>query len=165
MIERSRNLSIDNICVNFRLIIDPQLLEQLLQSYVSVWYSEFSSDEAFVQQFRTSIATAVGNVAQRLFRVDVAAVIFEHLVPVAIQHAKDWRVLEEKANIHGGKPIDYARDYLGPRIHPAAYSREAELNYLRGLVTTLMPHLLPTTHFSVNNKVGLRFFSHRRCLN
>ncbi|XP_048505459.1 sorting nexin-14-like isoform X2 [Athalia rosae] len=85
-----------------------------------------------------------------------AAVIFDHLVPIALQHAQDWRVLVNRARDQGGRPTDYAADYLGSRIHPAAYSREAELNYLRGLVTTLMPHLLPNTHFSINNKIILR---------
>lgn len=132
-------------------------MEQLLRTYVCAWYSDFSSDEAFIQQFRTVIATAAGNLAQRLFRLDVAAVIFEHLVPIAVQHARDWQALVEYAEKHGGSPADYVDDYLGPRIHPAAYSRDAELNYLRGLVSTLMPYLLPSTHFSVNNKVIVYF--------
>lgn len=151
----SRNYVRVNVPKDFDEALE-NLLEQLLQTYICAWYSEFSSDEAFVQQFRSAIAAAAGNIAQRLFRLDVAAVIFDHLVPIALQHAQDWRVLVNRAQNQGGNPVDYAADYLGPRIHPAAYSRDAELNYLRGLVTTLMPHLLPTTHFSVNNKIILR---------
>lgn len=50
-------------------------------------------------------------------------------------------------------PQDYVESYLSSKIHPAAYSREAELNYLRGLTTALLPHLLPTIHVSTNNQV------------
>ncbi|XP_046611100.1 sorting nexin-14-like isoform X1 [Neodiprion virginianus] len=151
----SRNLARINVPKDFDDALE-NLLEQLLQTYICTWYLEFSSDEAFVQQFRTCIATAAGNIAQRLFRVDTAAVIFDHLVPIALQHAQDWKVLVNRAKAEGGNPADYVADFLGPRIHPAAYSREAELNYLRGLVTTLMPLLLPTTHLSINNKIILR---------
>lgn len=46
-------------------------------------------------------------------------------------------------------------DHFGCEIHPASYSRKAELNYLRGIVTAIIPHLLPAIHVSINNKVSL----------
>ncbi|KAK0097139.1 hypothetical protein PV326_003144 [Microctonus aethiopoides] len=132
------------------------LLEKILQTYVCTWYSNFSSDEAFVQQLRLIIATAVRNIIGRLLRVNMSEVIFNNLIPIALEHAQDWQVLFEHAQKKSGKPEDYALDYLGHKIHPAAYSREAEMNYIKGLVTGLLPHLLPSTYMSTNNKVILR---------
>ncbi|XP_012271513.1 sorting nexin-14 isoform X2 [Orussus abietinus] len=132
------------------------LLEQLLQTYVCAWYSNFSSDDAFVQQLKIAIATATRNIADRLLRANVPAIIFNNLIPIALHHAQDWRILSRRAKEQGGNPEDYVTDYLGPKVHPAAYSRSAELNYLRGLIMALMPHLLPATHISTNNRVILR---------
>lgn len=47
-------------------------------------------------------------------------------------------------------------DHFGRQIHPASYSRKAELNYLRGIVTAIIPYLLPAIHVSTNNKVSLK---------
>ncbi|XP_015608100.1 sorting nexin-14 isoform X2 [Cephus cinctus] len=133
-----------------------ELLEQLLQTYVCTWYSDLSSDETFLQQLKITIATAARNIAGRLFSVNLAGIIFNNLIPVALHHAQDWKALIKRSKSQGGSPQDYVGDYLGSKVHPAAYSREEELNYLRGLVTALMPHLLPTTHISTNNRVILR---------
>ena len=39
-------------------------------------------------------------------------------------------------------------DYLGPRIHPAAFSRFNEVNYVQSTVASLVPHLLPQRYQS-----------------
>lgn len=62
-------------------------------------------------------------------------------------------MLNKKSKSEVKMPQDYIGSYLGSKIHPAAYSRKAELNYLRGLVTALLPYLLPAIHVSTNNKV------------
>ncbi|KAL7288116.1 sorting nexin-14-like isoform X2 [Trichogramma pretiosum] len=132
------------------------LLEEILQTYVCTWYSSLSSNEAFVQQLRLAITTAATNITGRLYKADLSQIIFNNLIPLALHHAKDWQELTKKVKDLGGTPNDHIADFLGSRIHPAAYSREAELNYLRGLVATLLPHLLPATHVSINNQVILR---------
>ncbi|EFN87552.1 sorting nexin-14 [Harpegnathos saltator] len=133
-----------------------QLLEEILQIYVCTWYSDFSTNEAFIQQLRLAITTAAKNIADRLLRADTATIIFHDLIPLAIQHARDWNMLNKKSKSEVRMPQDYIGSYLGSKIHPAAYSRKAELNYLRGLVTALLPHLLPAIHISTNNKIILR---------
>ncbi|KAL6264772.1 hypothetical protein P5V15_004870 [Pogonomyrmex californicus] len=133
-----------------------QLLEEVLQIYVCTWYSDFSANEAFIQQLRLAITTVAKNIAIRLLRADTAAIAFDGLIPLAIQHARDWNVLLKMSKSDIKTPQDYIGSYLSSKIHPAAYSREAELNYLRGLVTALLPHLLPAIHVSTNNKVILR---------
>ncbi|XP_076756445.1 sorting nexin-14 [Xylocopa sonorina] len=135
-----------------------QLLEDLLQKYVCAWYTDFSTDEAFVQQLRMATATATKNIAVRLLRTDVSNVVFYHLIPLLLQHAQDWKMLRAKlkdttdTTYFGNQLVDY----FGQEIHPASYSRKAELNYLRGVVTAIIPHLLPAIHVSTNNKVMLR---------
>lgn len=124
---------------------------------MSTWYSDFSSNDAFVQQLRLTTAIAVRNLAGRLLRADISEVIFNNLIPVALQHAQEYQILFEHAQKKGGRVEDYVLDYLGDKIHPAAYSREAEVSYLRGLVTGLLPHLLPSTYISINNKVIIKF--------
>lgn len=133
-----------------------QLLEEVLQIYVRSWYSDFSTNEAFIQQLRLAITTAAKNIAIRLLRADTAGITFTDLIPLAIQHAQDWNTFLKKSRMDVKMPQDYIGSYLNSKIHPAAYSREAELNYLRGLVTALLPHLLPAIHVSTNNKVILR---------
>lgn len=131
-----------------------QLLEKLLQTYVCNWYSNFSANASFVHQIRLAIGTAIRNISGKLLRADTSEIIFTNLIPLALQHARDWRALAKRAESHGGKPEDYVADYLAHRVHPAAFSRESELNYLRGVVTALLPHLLPSTYISTNNRVG-----------
>ncbi|XP_011865725.1 PREDICTED: sorting nexin-14-like [Vollenhovia emeryi] len=133
-----------------------QLLEEVLQIYVCTWYSDFSANEAFVQQLRLAITTAAKNIAVRLLRADTATIAFDGLIPLAIQHAQDWSALVKMSKHDVKTPQDYVESCLSSKIHPAAYSREAELDYLRGLVTALLPHLLPAIHVSTNNKVMLR---------
>ncbi|OXU20981.1 hypothetical protein TSAR_003479 [Trichomalopsis sarcophagae] len=133
-----------------------RLLEEILQTYVCTWYSDLSSNEAFVQQLRLAIATAATNITGRLYKADLSHIIFNHLIPIAVHHARDWQELKKRAKDLGGTPTDHIADFLGSKIHPAAYSREAELNYLRGLVGALLPHLLPAIHVSTNNQVILR---------
>ncbi|KYN30488.1 Sorting nexin-14, partial [Trachymyrmex septentrionalis] len=133
-----------------------QLLEELLQMYVCTWYSDISTNEAFIQQLRLAITTAAKNITIRLLRADTATLAFDGLIPLAIQHAQDWKALLKMPISEVEMPQDYIGSCLSSKIHPAAYSREAELNYLRGLVTALLPHLLPAIHVSTNNKVILR---------
>lgn len=129
-----------------------------MQIYVRTWYSDFSANEAFIQQLRLAITTVAKNIAVRLLRTDAATIAFDGLIPLAIQHAQDWNALLRMSKSADKTPQDYIGSCLSSKIHPAAYSREAELNYLRGLVTALLPHLLPAIHISTNNKVILCFF-------
>ncbi|XP_003705519.2 sorting nexin-14 isoform X1 [Megachile rotundata] len=135
-----------------------QLLEDLLQKYVCAWYSDFSADEAFIQQLRLATATATKNIAVRLLRTDIVNVILCRLVPLILQHAQDWKNLKAKMEDTSDTSNfgDCLINYFGREIHPASYTRKAELNYLRGIVTALIPHLLPAIHVSTNNKVILR---------
>jgi hypothetical protein len=134
-----------------------QLLEEILQIYVCTWYSDFSANEAFIQQLRLAITTAAKNIAIRLLRADIGKIIFCDLIPLAIQHAQDWNTLFKKSQSEVKISQDFIGSYLSSKIHPAAYTRKAELNYLRGLATALVPHLLPAIHVSTNNKVILLF--------
>lgn len=135
-----------------------QLLENLLEKYVCAWYSDISTNEAFVQQLRLATVTATKDIAVRLLRTDVPNVIFCHLIPLILQHAQDWKTFSAKmrdisdTSCFGNQLIDH----FGRQIHPASYSRKAELNYLRGVVTAIIPYLLPAIHVSTNNKVILR---------
>ncbi|XP_043256850.1 sorting nexin-14-like [Colletes gigas] len=135
-----------------------QLLEDLLQKYICAWYSSFSTNKAFVQQLRVATTTATKNLVVRLLRTDVANIVLCRLVPLILQNAEDWKTL--RTRIQDTSDASHFRKhvigYLGNEIHPAAYSREAELNYLKGLVTAVVPHLLPAIHVSTNNKVLLR---------
>lgn len=128
----------------------------MLETYVCTWYSSLSSNRAFVQELRFAIATATRNITARLFCADISQIIFNNLIPVALQHAEDWQELSKRAKMFGANPQDYVADYLGSKVHVASYSREAELNYLRGIATALTPLVLPTTNISTNNRVCSR---------
>ncbi|XP_043278854.1 sorting nexin-14-like isoform X2 [Venturia canescens] len=132
-----------------------KLLEKLLQTYVCTWYTSFSANPSFVHQIRLAIGTAVRDITGRLFRSDTSEIIFSNLIPIALQHARDWKALVKFSETKSGKPEDWVAEFMGQKIHPAAYSRDSELNYLRGIVTALLPQLL-STYISTNNKVLLR---------
>lgn len=117
-----------------------------------------------MQQLRSATATASKNIAVRLLRTDVTNVVFNRLIPLILQHAQDWKTLHakiENASVTSDFR-DHIIDYFGHEIHPAAYSRKAELNYLRGVVTAIVPYLLPATHVSTNNKVNYNQFGFNR---
>jgi sorting nexin-14 len=128
-------------------------LEEILQIYVCTWYSDLSADGAFIQQLRLAITTAAKNITVRLFHADVPIIMFCDLIPLTIQHAQNWNIFLKNSRMKDTMSQDYLKNYLYCKIHPAAYSRQAELNYLRGLATALLPYLLPAIHVSRNNKV------------
>ncbi|KAF7990048.1 hypothetical protein HCN44_008722 [Aphidius gifuensis] len=132
------------------------LLEKLLDTYVCTWYSYISTEKIFVHHLKQIIATTIIKIITRLLSVDISKIIFNNLIPVALEHAKDWKLMVEKSKLKGGKPEDYVIDCIGNKIHPAAYSRQSEIDYLRKLVTALLPFVLSSTYISTNNKVILR---------
>lgn len=128
--------------------IESQLLEGLLQTYVCTWYSNLSTNEAFIHQLRFAITTAARNITSRLLHANIPVIIFDDLIPLILHHVQDWKSLKDSQITQ-----DNIKQHLSNKIHPAACSRQSEISYLKGLMNTLMPHILPTIHLSTNNKV------------
>ena len=54
---------------------------------ICAWYSDLSSNEAFIQQLRLAITSAATNITNRLYKTDISDVIFNRLIPIGIRHA------------------------------------------------------------------------------
>lgn len=103
------------------------LLNKTLDEFVRSWYKDISDDENFVQEIRECIRYAASVVLSRGLKVDVAEVLTRKSVETAVKH------ITLCSEMMQGHQFD---------IHPAVKSREAELRYLRCLVTKLSPFIL-----------------------
>ncbi|XP_049774784.1 sorting nexin-14-like isoform X1 [Schistocerca cancellata] len=139
-----------------------EFLDRTLQEFVYAWYKELSTDESFIQELKHAIRYSSSVLLRRILQVDVARVILYKLLPVGLRHLDDFL---GSIRLAGGtqatsgilEDLDRAvleraaLRYLGPRLHPAVHSREAELMYLRQLTCLLLPQLVQQQQLNCRN--------------
>ena len=129
-------------------------LDKVLEHYVYFWYREISYDEDFVQELRLVLRHAIAILGRRLCKVDLTDLIVKRVIPIALCHVDaliqaDSFVKSSKNTRQINMDLRQAyRDYLGPRVHPAAMSRVKEHDYVQGIVSSLVPFLLPPRYQS-----------------
>ncbi|XP_063236943.1 sorting nexin-14-like [Bacillus rossius redtenbacheri] len=126
-------------------------LNKVLSEFVYFWYRNLSADEDFVQELRQGLRHAASVLLHRGLQVDLARLITGRLVPAGLGHLDDYLGALRLAARHGAPLEEAAARQLGARLHPAARSREAELAYLRHLVSLLLPRLLPPGQLACGN--------------
>lgn len=112
------------------------LLNKTLDEFVTSWFKEFSVDDSFVQEIRESVRYAASVLLSRGLKVDIADVLTRVSLDTAVKHVT---MCSEMIQGH----------QFG--VHPAVKSREAELEYLRCLVTKLLPFLLQHSQLHCRN--------------
>nr|CAD7454246.1 unnamed protein product [Timema tahoe] len=83
--------------------------------------------------------------------VDLADLITSKLIPAGLGHMDDY-LGSLRLAARQKLTLDRATvQFLGSRLHPAVKNRERELNYLRQLVSMLLPQLLPPSQLACSN--------------
>ena len=133
------------------------LLDSILRDYVTSWYSKISPSSNFVNEIERAIRTALINISDRLFVVDIVEVAVSRVVPLITAHLKDFYEAERTVrgknlnrNITESDELDIAiaGKYRDGKLHSAASLAYSDLKlvqqeYLRSTVVRLLPEVLP----------------------
>ncbi|KAM0794624.1 PXA domain-containing protein [Usnea florida] len=133
------------------------LLERILRDYVTSWYSKISPSPNFVNEIERAMRTALINISNRLFGIDVVEVAVSRIVPLVTAHLKEFyeaeRIVRGKnlnRNITESDELDIAiaGKYRDGKLHPAASLAYSDLKlvqqeYLRRIIARLLPEVLP----------------------
>ena len=133
------------------------LLERILRDYVTSWYSKISPSPNFVNEIERAMRTALINITNRLFGIDVVEVAVSRIVPLVTAHLKEFyeaeRIVRGKnlnRNVTESDELDIAiaGKYRDGKLHPAASLAYSDLKlvqqeYLRRIIARLLPEVLP----------------------
>lgn len=133
------------------------LLDSILRDYVTSWYSKISPSSNFVNEIERAIRTALINISDRLFAVDIVEVVVSRIVPLVTAHLKDFYEAERSVrgknlnrNVTESEELDIAiaGKYRDGKLHPAASLAYSDLKlvqqeHLRTIVVRLLPEVLP----------------------
>ncbi len=133
------------------------LLDWILRDYVSSWYCKISPNSNFVNEIERAIRTALINIRDRIFDVDVVEVAVSRVVPLVTAHLEDFYEAERAVrgknlnrNVTESVELDLAiaGKYRDGKLHPASSLVYADLKlvqqeYLRRIIVRLLPDVLP----------------------
>ena len=133
------------------------LLDWLLRDYVTSWYGKISLNSNFVNEIERAMRTALINIGDRIFAVDIVEVAVSKIVPLVTAHLKDFYEAERTVrgknlnrNITESDELDIAiaGKYRDGKLHPAASLAYSDLKlvqqeYLRRIIVRLLPDVLP----------------------
>ncbi|XP_061182737.1 sorting nexin-14-like isoform X2 [Saccostrea echinata] len=114
----------------------------VLKEFLYTWYRDLSTDEGFPDELKTSIRFLASVLLRRLKKVDIPKLVSEKLIKAALQHLHVYLEARKHAPL-GGDLQQLTLEQLGPNMHVAMLSRKCELEYLRRLVESLFPYILP----------------------
>ncbi|EJT80165.1 hypothetical protein GGTG_00169 [Gaeumannomyces tritici R3-111a-1] len=134
-----------------------QLVHLIVRDFVQSWYGSISKNPAFTNEVDRAIGGALVNVCDRLRHVDLAEILTGRLVPVLTAHVRSF--YDAERSVRGRKlnrsvteseelDLAIASKYNDGRLHPAASlshtdTRVAQQEYLRGVVSRILPKVLP----------------------
>ncbi|XP_055997437.1 sorting nexin-14-like isoform X2 [Ostrea edulis] len=114
----------------------------VLKEFLYTWYRDLSEDEGFPDELKTSIRFLASVLLRRLKKVDISKMVSEKLIKAATQHLHVY--LEARKHASPGSDLQQVTlERLGPNMHVSMLSRKCELEYLRRLVESLFPYILP----------------------
>lgn len=133
------------------------LLDWILRDFVTSWYGRISPSPNFVNEIERAIRTALVNIRNRIFDVDVVEVAVARIVPMVTAHLKAFYEAEIAVrgknlnrNVTESQELDMAiaAKYREGRLHPAASLLYSDLKlvqqeYLRRVIIRLLPNVLP----------------------
>ncbi|PFH59148.1 hypothetical protein XA68_12751 [Ophiocordyceps unilateralis] len=135
------------------------LLDLILGDFVCSWYSHISPNPVFPDQVDRCIRLTLSNLVAAAGQIDVADVVSGRLIPILTAHFRDFNDAERSVrgrklnrSVTESEELDLAiaSKYRDGRLHPAASlsfpdTKTIQQDYLRGLVTRVLPRLLPDT--------------------
>ncbi|XP_034715127.1 sorting nexin-14-like isoform X5 [Etheostoma cragini] len=119
-----------------------EILELVLENFVYPWYRDITDDEAFVDDLRVTLRFLAAVLVRRTLKVDVASLITQKLLKVAMKHIEI--ISKARQKVKNAEFLQQAAlEEYGPDLHVALRSRRDELLYLRKLTEMLFPYILP----------------------
>ncbi|RSL84468.1 hypothetical protein CEP51_003883 [Fusarium floridanum] len=138
------------------------LLGMIGRDFVSSWYSNISRNPTFSNQVDKAIRQALLSLCDSLRDKDLAEIVTSRLVPILTAHFRDF--YEAEKSVRGKKlnrsvteseelDLAIASKFRDGRLHPAASlsfpdTKMVQQDYLRTLVTKIVPQILPETMLS-----------------
>jgi sorting nexin-25 len=133
------------------------LIDLIIRDFVNSWYSNISKNPVFTNEVDKTIRLALANIRDMLLAIDLVEVATTRLVPIMTAHFRDFfeaeRAIRGKhlnRSVTESEELDLAiaAKYRDGKLHPAASLAYSDLKlvqqeYLRNLVTTLLPKVLP----------------------
>ncbi|GAA6034337.1 hypothetical protein JCM8097_002675 [Rhodosporidiobolus ruineniae] len=135
------------------------LLALILRDFVGKWYSTLSDSPAFPNAVEGTIRDTLLTLSTRIAKVDFSDLLVGRILPLLTSHLETFRIAEH--SVHGRDTqlgstdeLDlfvasrYAGEIKGGKLHPAVNvastnSHPAEEEWLRGLVDSILPLVLP----------------------
>ncbi|ODA82246.1 hypothetical protein RJ55_00753 [Drechmeria coniospora] len=135
------------------------LLELIVRDFVRSWYGHISRNPTFPNEVDRSIRLAFASLLEPLRRQDLADIVTGRLVPILTAHFGDFADAERSVrgedlnrSVTESDELDLAiaSKFRDGRLHPAASlsfpdTKIGQQDYLRSLVTRVMPKILPET--------------------
>lgn len=134
-----------------------RLLGLLLRDFIVVWYGHISKRPEFTNEVDKAIRVALVSILDRLLNLDLVGLVVARIIPIITMHMKDFydaeRAIRGKKltrNITESEGLDLAiaNKFRNGNLHKAASlsfanSAMVEQQYLRGIVSRLLPKVLP----------------------
>ncbi|KAF2869667.1 PXA domain-containing protein [Massariosphaeria phaeospora] len=133
------------------------LVGLILKDFVKSWYGNISKSPVFVNEVDRAVRAALGEIRDRLLRVDMVETVVSRMVPLITDHLK--AAYEAERGVRGRKlsrdvtesdelDLAIAAKYKDGRLHPAAslaYSntKPVQQQHLRNIVARLLPKVMP----------------------
>jgi len=135
------------------------LIDLVLRDFVQSWYGKISPRPTFTNEVDRAVRVALGDIRDRIFAVDIVEVVVSRMVPLITGHMKDFyeaeRVVRGKRltrTLTESEEVDLAiaGKYKDGKLHAAASlassnTKLVQQQYLRSIVTRLIPKALPPT--------------------
>ncbi|KAM8847399.1 sorting nexin-14-like isoform 3-T3 [Synchiropus picturatus] len=119
-----------------------EVFELVLENFVYPWYRDITDDEACVDQLRETFRFFASVLLRRAQKVDLLTVVTEKVMKVAMKHLEV--LARSRDRVRSPEQLQQAAlDQYGAQLHVALRSRRQELRYLRALVQTLFPLVMP----------------------
>lgn len=139
-----------------------ELLDLVCRDFVGAWYSRISSNPVFPNEIDRAVRQALLSFRDSLRDKDIAEILTSRLVPLLTAHLRDFDSAERSVrgrklnrSVTESEELDLAiaSKFRDGRLHPAASlsfpdTKMIQQDYLRSLVSRIMPSLLPSTMLS-----------------
>ncbi|KAI5310875.1 Intermediate filament protein [Ascosphaera atra] len=133
------------------------LLRYVLRDFITSWYKNISSNTKFQNELDRTIRHLIFQIGNRTAKVDMTEVFVARIVPILTAHLREFGVAERAVRgknltrtVTETEELDnaIAKKYNDGKLHPAACGslsdpQQAQQEYIRKLIATLLPTLLP----------------------
>ncbi|KAG5876709.1 hypothetical protein JTB14_038026 [Gonioctena quinquepunctata] len=125
--------------------------DRIITNFISSWYGQFTEDDDFKNELRHCFRFSTATMINRFFELDVGKIIANKLIPCAVRHVDDYLYIQQIGKLKNVRFNEVVTEYLGKRLHAAATNRNNELGYLRHMVSSLLPNVLPKSYLKCRN--------------